>query len=670
MNFDLRSNHFYILDSSPRDAREAISEKIEMLLSDGHISEDLALKIQRELSASKSRLAAEVSFLLELSPKRISDIKSQYLIREEVAFAEIVDLLEQIETLSCANIAAHFCAQGKADENIFGLLRKAWADLTTNKIRNLVNENRKVAGHPEVSDELTHDAVEALKELHADASLKWLASVPHPGQTLSSVISKTLNETKTPGEFLERVLDKYDGWAIPKLKSFEDEITSDFNRMKEAGTGEPHKAQLDRILANLRQWDEYSQPSQLLHQSKGLDEPRAKRVFGEVRDISIWLANEKNEHELSLFFSKALLEIFPELPISVEKLEEDIKTLTELVQKSKANEDLSALWEVLQKVLKDEASFNRSIIRGDFSAGSNGLAGELYKAVISTREKIHGKPHENEMWSIVRKVAIYLCNEKNWTRAALTITKSLRDLSPPDEILRQLKEDIKSLERTLIVEDFSVAVKSQKTGKARDLAKELLNSAPDEKERTEWESAYTTLSQRRKSEVRKGKVAVIFWGGLILFLIIVGINDKSKKSRSSSSFSSNSRTTSTAYQPSSNNVPGLEIKPPVGTNVLAITGLRWCTFEKERLDFMARNFPESENEVDPIRRWNGSILTQSVIDSYDNRVNDYNSRCAKAQYYEKDLATVKFESSMGQAKRVQEAKQIMTGWNVKFRFKE
>lgn len=607
-HFDLKQNPFFILEVSLRDGRESILERTESLLADGKLTEDIVSKAQRELFASKSRLAAELGWLLEVNPKRAFEVRSKFLCSTDASMSDIEPTIRELEGLSCANLSAHFCSLQRATVQVFGELIAAWHEILPSKIKTLVNENRAISGFPEVSEELITEALLSLKESHAKSGFEWLRSASHPGQTLTEILVTLTKKSKQLNDFVELIVEKYETWAISKLKSFEEKIAENFRLMKEAGDTKKNKEYIDTIISLLRDWDEYSQPSQLLHQSKGLDEPRARRVFDEVRQITLWLANEKNEHALSLEFSKSLLDIFPELPASIARLEEDIKTLSDLVAESKAKEDFAPLLTILETILTDEKPFNRSVLRGEFAKDKRGIGGSLYKAIVSVRGMVKGKPHEADMWALVRKIAIYLYNEKNCIQSALTILRTLNDFGPSDVIVRQINDDVRTLERNALHDQFKSALESKAIRRARDLSKQLVDTATDDDDRRGWSEVHTTLVKKRSEQVVKNSLGVAIFG----IIAICGALSDNKKSTSASS-----RPHSSAYQTQQNkNIPAVEIKPAPGTSILNINGLRWCTFEKERLDYITNQFSQDPYEKDPVKRWNRSLLSQAIIDSY------------------------------------------------------
>lgn len=657
MSFDLRKNSFFVLGMSPRDNGEVLADKIEMLLSDEKLSEEVASKLQSELSGSKSRLLSEVSWLMEVSPSHAAQLSKQYFDPRDSSPEQLQDVLEEVGRLSSANLAAHFCALKVAKPDILQTLIRAWSDLTVDYVRKSVNETRLVSSYPEVSDGLVKEALESLKQLHAEAALDCLKSYEHAGSSFSKIVEKHLGGQRQSNPLFESVVEKYELFVIPKLKVYEEEISTVFAEIKKS---EPTKLKelVDKVIELLKNWDEYSQPLQLVHQNKGLDEPRAKRLLQEVRDISIWLANEKSEYNLSLEFTKALAVIFPELPSSIDRLKTDIETLTSLVEDAKAHEELSPITKMLEEIISNAKRFNKSILKGEFSANRGGAAGAFYNSVKVVIAQARGKPHEEQVWDLLRKIALFLNNKHDWSKSALMFSKGLMDLNPPDAVAAQIAADMRTFEGNVLGQNFSAAVSAKRIAKARDLAKQILDSTSDDEERKEWTNIYSTLVERRKSQVN----GWIGWGVVIGFFMLIGSCSENKKgapSPAQQSYRANN------FQPSTDTS-----KPALGTKVLSTTELRWCTFEDVKIDFIQDQLPKDEHDQDPIRRFNLEVISQKMIDQLDSRIRDYNSRCTNVQYYERDMPRVKFDAQVAHGALVNDAKQALQSMSRKFKFRE
>jgi hypothetical protein len=90
---------------------------------------------------------------------------------------------------------------------------------------------------------------------------------------------------------------------------------------------------------------------------------------------------------------------------------------------------------------------------------------------------------------------------------------------------------------------------------------------------------------------------------------------------------------------------GEETTPPEGySGPLSLSQLRYCKFEEKRLSLLEPRVP------------------QSAYAQFNERVEDFNSRCANAQYRTSDETTIDSELSQSDAKIETQVNAILGGW--------
>ena len=200
--------------------------------------------------------------------------------------------------------------------------------------------------------------------------------------------------------------ERYDRWSGPMLRRIEDEIGETAERLRK-NTGDGVALRL--IETKLDEWDEYSQPRQLIYDEKGLDEPRSKAIYEKLRDLTLWLANENQCFKQALTISKALLKTFPELPTVLDQASEDIETLENLVHEADQLEIFGPFNAILEKVNNDVFAFAQSVDRADFAPARNGIAGQLYQAFAEVAKDVQDDPeHADLPWLMLRQLLIDL----------------------------------------------------------------------------------------------------------------------------------------------------------------------------------------------------------------------------------------------------------------------
>lgn len=648
---NLSQNPFALLELSSRDNKAVITEQFEEKVSDGEVDEHDLMLAQKDLMASKLRLKAELSWFPNLNPKKANEIAD--LVRGE-KYKALKEALPTLDGLSRANVAAYLCAEKQGTKEVLHHLFEAQSQFDTATILNDVNGNRSVAGFPSVDQALIDESVEGITSLHAEAALAYISSAEDPGNVFTAIVEKYIDEEEIK-PFIDAVAEKYDSWVISKLRDYEDEINDLVEKMK---LGIPAEESIEKITAQLEEWDEYSQPLQLIYQAKGLDEKRAKELYLNMRDVCLWLANDNDDHELSLKFAQSLRGIFPELPSVSAQIEEDIQSLGDLVEEAKKDKDLLGLIGKLVEVLENEEAFCSSVMKGNFGPNGKGIAGELYKEFITAVKNTKGKEHEDSPWLIMRKIAIKLNNENEKPKVAAKVLIALENASPPKSV-----QDILALDTETIKKNSREETQLKVLKPIIQIVSIVPIAGPIVAQILVWAA--------QKFGPMKTLISFI----LIILGLIIWANQDSGRSYSSRSYSSKSYNSTPSYNSNSysnttTNSNAAETIPPVGKNqVHSRSQIRYCQYQGERLEYIQSQFPASEYDNASHKMANAMLLTDAIIAKYDNLIADYNSRCGEYRYREYDLNAVKRELPNKRAELQREAQQIMKTWQANFTFK-
>ncbi len=101
--FELLKNPFVILGASTRDGQEAIAEALENRLAEGEIDEEDLHRAQQTLMASKSRLQAEVGWVIGMAPSRVKGVIAALDGNDDEAIEQV---LSDSNAVARGNIAA------------------------------------------------------------------------------------------------------------------------------------------------------------------------------------------------------------------------------------------------------------------------------------------------------------------------------------------------------------------------------------------------------------------------------------------------------------------------------------------------------------------------------------------------------------------------------------
>lgn len=645
--FDLTSNPFHVLGVSVRNTRDEIAEAYENAIIDGEHDEQSLLQAHQALIGPKTRLEAELSWLPELLPSRAKDLLS--LLETGSAADDLFSEIGELTGLSLVNISAGLCSRFPGRGDLVEALIESFDEVSLEDAVATINESRSVSGFPNANPALVAEILPKISEAHARTAADAISLAEHPGLVMTEIVNNLIPEIGPARDFLEEVGIHYDSWSAPRLREIKDQIDGAVETLRaDPETKEPVSL-IERLLD---EWDEYSQPCQLLEEAKGLDERRSKVVSSELRDLCLWLSNEKNVHDAALRISKALLKTFPELPSVMIQSSDDIGALETLVDSAKAFDLFAPLIRAVEYCLENLEDLDDDLLMTAFSADGRGLAQKLFLTFSEGAVAVSGTDHASLPWMMVRGVAIELNNTASSTDGAFKILKGLESFSdadlPPD-VEEQLKIDLTTIGSNVKWKELIIAAKNDDLNAGLRLANELLATSENEEERTTIEQFKGTIKNRLKTR----KLKWIFWGvaaSLVAFFLIKD-QIQSNKRRSYTPRPSTYTSPTITYSPSSTSksrksAPSTssiaEERPPIGSGrSLTTNQVRYCVFQRARLVYLKGN---------PNRNMTAS--------KFNLLVDDFNSRCSNYRYQSGVLKRTKHELEKNRAKVLREADRV------------
>lgn len=535
---DLRQNCFFILGVEVRDTKEIISEKLEEKLSANSEREEVFLRAQRDLNASKSRLKQESTWLLDV-PTSLAQEISVAIEKGILTSQDSLHFLSEIGPISAANLSAHCLQTGLGSNGIFITLVSSWTEINTEYLIESVNSNRKVSGFPLVDSNLVEEAVVELQDNHSRVAFDWLVA---NGDTQQSFTDLFKNHSSTLAkDFVGAIVRKYDSSITPKLKDLDEKIASTEKALREAKAPE-RKAIVSTLNSHLQEWSKLNFPSHTIHQNKGLEDPRAKELLERIRSLVLWLANEKEEHELSLELSKKLLEFFPSETSSALLVRDDIATLNDLVKSSKTNKEVGPLLETFKRTLDEGKEFIGSVERGHFRRDGIGLAGDLYKKFLETISSTISSTSLKEAWDLIAVVPRYCADNMSSKKAAIYVIEALTALNAPEEIRKELERTRKIYKYWLTGTDFAASIRVKEFEQASRYANDLKDFTNREAESKKWKTISQELSDSKNAKVYS---IALFLAGIFLVAVYAKLVIGSKQHKPISA----ARNETSSYRP-------------------------------------------------------------------------------------------------------------------------
>ena len=437
-------------------------------------------------------------------------------------------------------------------------------------------------------------------------------------------------------DFVESVTERYDSWSVTFLSRFEERLDGAIARLRQAPKD---AAALEDIVVTLTDWDEYSQPRQLVCKHKHLDEPRSRIIYDKLRGLGLWLANEQDEYRRALAISQALLLTFPELPSVIDQVPVDIEILKDLARQAQDSALFGELTEAVAKA-KNCPTLGTEIERGAFGPVGDGAAGRLYTAFAKAARGARGHEQADLPWLAVRQLAIELHNERQETQAALRLTVAIRSFEaaqPSAEVTERLRDDEATLRRELLWREVSALSEQGRWAAALDRLHALESLAADAAERQKIATVRWQLEDRRNAVIRR-RVGWSVAAAVIGAIVLAAVGSSPTPPRAANP----PATPNAPAQPSFGSPPQagdhlsdddflgatprfpVESPPPAGSDLLLTSDqIRYCLFQGERLEAFR-----------PV------TTTNAQIEQFNHLIDDLNSRCSRYRYLPDNMQAV------------------------------
>ncbi len=334
---DLSQNPFYILAATPRDNHKRIMELADerSLLLD--VNECTAARLA--LITPRKRLAAEAAWLPGIGPKRVGEV----LALLDSSPAELLD--DKLPPVAKANALAAALARLPEDhgEDIAKWIleiAQAFENVDPEKLSMLINEERVVAGFPEITDiSAVEEEIQERRRHYRQiikAALNNLAS-----KKLVEAVTNAVESATDIGEeccpiLISDLVDSYEVDAQDFLDKEEENILSLVENLRaavDANRADSFLAPMvTKLIQVVKNWDSVAQPIQVSAKSRGLDHDASLRVARILRSLAIYMFNEHSKLEFSQQLTNMLQEVFAEVGEIAERTAEDADTLDEIAE--------------------------------------------------------------------------------------------------------------------------------------------------------------------------------------------------------------------------------------------------------------------------------------------------------------------------------------------------
>jgi hypothetical protein len=335
---DLLRNPFHILAATTRDNHERIINLADerSLLLDGN--ECLAARLA--LTTPRKRLAAEVAWLPGIGPKRAEEVVSLLESCPTDMLAED-NLLPAAKANALAAALAHLPEyHGEDLAEWITELAQTFDDIDSEELKTLINEERIVAGFPEVTDITTVETEIQERRWHYRQVIKAALDNLPPKELVEAITEAVESATDIGEEYcpvlMADLVDAFEVDAQEFLDKEEANIITLVEKIRaavDAGSSDAVLAPVvNKLVEVVKNWDIVAQPIQVCAKSRGLDHGASIRVGAMLRSFTIDLFNEHGKLDFSQQLTNMLQEVFAEVGEIAERTAEDAATLEDLAE--------------------------------------------------------------------------------------------------------------------------------------------------------------------------------------------------------------------------------------------------------------------------------------------------------------------------------------------------
>lgn len=355
---DLQQNPFFVLGATPREDRRRILELAEekSLLADSA----LCAQARSDLTNPRKRLPAEIAWLPGVDPIQVSEALSGL----DNNPCNLLTM-KQLPALARANLIA--AGLVRLEEKLWGkeitrwilALARSYERIRPEKVMRLINEDRAVAGFPEITEvSLVEEALSEQRRHFKSVIKQALDSLP-AAELVKAVTVIVETATENGGSQAPVLVDDLvDSYEVDAQSFFEKEtknIADLIAKVKQAADAKQPDAVITQWIAQLEQvvlnWDFVAQPIQLSAKSRGIRHQPSFQIASSIRALSLYFWNEHQNVECSQRLTNLSQEVFSEVAEVAEQLEEDADALEEIAKQ----EEIRGFMEPVSQLCKSAA---------------------------------------------------------------------------------------------------------------------------------------------------------------------------------------------------------------------------------------------------------------------------------------------------------------------------
>ena len=329
----LHRSAFWVLRASSRDGRQRIVQLADEKSLE--MDPDECQKARGQLTNTRTRLAAEMSWLPGVSPRKAEQLVARVAEMPGIVESGVAPLARL--NLLVAGLEAH-CGDHREVAAAILQIASELDDLVASDIRLDINEDRLASGFPQVaSDDPIETELANRQRQIRDVVKETLNRLPT--ERLVSLFTELVESSTGGGQqhapaLIDELVDTYQVEAHEFLTKEAANLSRLVEAVRNAADGD--RASTNDLVACIervaRNWDTVAQPIQVSARARGLRHAESSAIAFEIRRLAVDLCKHHDMIDESKRLIDMLLEVFAEAPQIVENVKKDLAALTRLQQ--------------------------------------------------------------------------------------------------------------------------------------------------------------------------------------------------------------------------------------------------------------------------------------------------------------------------------------------------
>jgi len=512
-SFDLLGNPFHILGIEPSASFEQITKAYEDAVAKQPTRAPDLADARKTLLNTRHRTTAELSFLLDTKDGEAAIILDG--LKNASSFQDIALVADNLAPLSRANLLAHVASHDPANADLLFALVDAHARIAPDAVYAKLQAERGKAGVAVPGRESVDEELQELLTTHCKAALVTYKTSKACAEAIAKCTTQVLTSADPNRiDALGRMVRAFEAIIVPDLSQFEREFESGAlsirARPKEIGL-------LDPIVASLRNWISLARPLVELEAYKGRDEERARRLFSELRGLSLEMANEHDSSELALSITRVAAEVFKLLPHATEQLMEDVP----LLHGHAPEANIIPLQKWIEEYHEDFGDLVKDLETRAFDQRSIGKVKELWDHFAIAAKKMEFTNVADLPWFMVQDVAIAINNRQASPRAAKSLIDGMlafsQNVSPSATVYGLLSKDLRLAEHNILQKKLADHIKANRVSPALQTIAELQKNLQSAEEGETLNSLKSQLNKKKRTARTLKLSAVIILAGITIY---------------------------------------------------------------------------------------------------------------------------------------------------------